>query len=55
MIKQHLGMETVMCSYGVSDSNVHAPNEFIRVSSFDEGLQAWLLLLPELARKDAAA
>ncbi len=54
MIKEHLGMETVMCSYGVSDSDVHAPNEFIRVSSFDEGLQAWLLLLPELAKKDPA-
>ena len=49
MIKEHLGMETVMVSYGVSDSDVHAPNEFIRISSFDEGLQAWLLLLPELA------
>ncbi len=56
MIKQHLGMETVMVSYAVSDSNVHAPDEFIRISSFDEGLQAWLLLLPELAAtKDAAA
>ena len=51
MIKEHLGMETVMCSYGVSDSDVHAPNEFIRISSFDEGLQAWLLLLPELAAR----
>ncbi len=49
MIKQHLGMETVMLSYAVSDSNVHAPDEFFRLSSFDEGLQAWLLLLPELA------
>ena len=49
MIKEHLGMETVMVSYAVSDSNVHAPNEFIRLSSFDMGLQAWLLLLPELA------
>jgi acetylornithine deacetylase/succinyl-diaminopimelate desuccinylase-like protein len=49
MIKQHLGMETVMMSFAVSDSNVHAPDEFIRLSSFDEGLQAWLLFLPELA------
>ena len=55
MIKQHLGMETVMCSYGVADSGVHAPNEFIRISSFDDGLRAWLLLLPELARARPAA
>jgi acetylornithine deacetylase/succinyl-diaminopimelate desuccinylase-like protein len=30
---------------------VHAPNEFIRISSFAEGLQAWLHLLPELAAR----
>ena len=50
LIKQHLGMETVMVSAAVSDSNVHAPDEFIRLSSFDEGLRIWLMLLPELAK-----
>lgn len=50
MIRETLGMETVMVSNAVSDSDAHAPNEFFRVSSFEEGLLAWLLLLPELAR-----
>ncbi|KAA5610008.1 dipeptidase [Rhodovastum atsumiense] len=49
LIKEHLGMETVMVSYAISDSGVHAPNEFFRLSSFDEGMAAWTLLLPELA------
>jgi len=58
MIKQHLDMETIVVSNAVSDSEAHAPNEFFRVSSFREGLKAWLLLLPELAmatRGDRAA
>ncbi len=50
LIKEHLGMETVMVSAAVSDSNIHAPDEFIRLSSFDDGLRIWLMLLPELAK-----
>ena len=49
MIKQGLGLETVTLSYAVADENIHAPNEFFRLSSFDEGLRAWTLLLRELA------
>lgn len=49
MVKETLGMETVMVSAAVADSNIHAPNEFIRLSSFDDGLREWLHLLPELA------
>jgi len=50
MIKQHLGMDTVMLSYAVADSAIHAPNEFFRLRSFDQGMAAWALLFPELAR-----
>ena len=35
-------------SYAVADENIHAPNEFFRLTSFDEGLRAWTLLLGEL-------
>jgi acetylornithine deacetylase/succinyl-diaminopimelate desuccinylase-like protein len=49
MVKQALGVETVMLSYAVSDENLHAPNEFFRLSSFDDGLVAWARVLPELA------
>ena len=50
MAKQHLGLETVMLSYAIADERIHAPNEFFRLSSFDDGLKAWSRLLPALAR-----
>jgi acetylornithine deacetylase/succinyl-diaminopimelate desuccinylase-like protein len=49
MVKHALGIETVMLSYAVSDERAHAPNEFFRLSSFDDGLVAWARVLPELA------
>ena len=38
-----------MLSYAIADENIHAPNEFFRMSSFDDGLAAWVRALPELA------
>ena len=49
MVKRGLGLETVMLSYGIADERAHAPNEFFRLSSFDEGLVAWTRVLPALA------
>jgi acetylornithine deacetylase/succinyl-diaminopimelate desuccinylase-like protein len=49
MVKRALGLETVMLSYAISDERAHAPNEFFRLSSFDDGLKAWARVLPELA------
>jgi acetylornithine deacetylase/succinyl-diaminopimelate desuccinylase-like protein len=49
MIKQHLGLETVMLSYAIADENIHAPNEFFRLASFDDGLKAWACALVRLA------
>jgi acetylornithine deacetylase/succinyl-diaminopimelate desuccinylase-like protein len=49
MAKERLGLETVMLSYAIADERIHAPNEFFRLSSFDDGLAAWTRLLPELA------
>jgi acetylornithine deacetylase/succinyl-diaminopimelate desuccinylase-like protein len=50
MVKQALGIETVMFSYATADENIHAPNEYFRLTSFDEGLAAWSRLMPALAR-----
>jgi acetylornithine deacetylase/succinyl-diaminopimelate desuccinylase-like protein len=49
MIKDILGLETVTLSYAIADEQIHAPNEFFRLSSFDEGLRAWTRLLDEAA------
>jgi len=48
MAKQTLGLETVALSYAVADENIHAPNEFFRLASFDDGLKAWTRLLAEV-------
>ncbi len=48
MVKAALGLETVTLSYAIADENIHAPNEFFRMSSFDDGLRAWARALPEL-------
>jgi len=48
MAKQALGLETVTLSYAVADENIHAPNEFFRLSSLDDGLKAWTRLLAEV-------
>ena len=50
MAKETLGLETVMLSYAIADERIHAPNEFFRLSSFDDGLLAWARLLAELSR-----
>jgi acetylornithine deacetylase/succinyl-diaminopimelate desuccinylase-like protein len=50
MAKDKLGLETVMLSYAIADERIHAPNEFFRLSSFDDGLRAWAKLPDELAR-----
>ena len=44
-----LNADTVMFSFGLEDENIHAPNEFLRLSSFDRGLQAYGMLLQRLA------
>ncbi len=50
MVKQLLGLETVTLSYAIADEQIHAPNEFFRLSSFDDGLRAWTALFDEAAR-----
>ncbi|MGI4943301.1 MAG: M20/M25/M40 family metallo-hydrolase [Janthinobacterium lividum] len=54
LFKQLLGIETLMFGFGLPDEDVHAPNEFFRLSSLPLGLEAWVMLLDELGRVDPA-
>jgi hypothetical protein len=36
------------------DENIHAPNEFFRLSSLDEGLKSWPAVLSEVGKLGAA-
>ena len=53
--KRLLGIDTLMFAFGLPDEDVHAPNEFYRLSSIPLGLRAWVLLLDELSRVEPAA
>lgn len=50
IFKEMLGLDTLTFGYAMPDEDVHAPNEFFRLSSVAEGLRDWALLLAVLAR-----
>jgi acetylornithine deacetylase/succinyl-diaminopimelate desuccinylase-like protein len=49
VFERHLGIGTVFFSFSTSDEDYHAPNEFLRLSSFRLGLTAWTRLFERLA------
>ncbi|WP_137178393.1 M20/M25/M40 family metallo-hydrolase [Roseomonas sp. AR75] len=54
MFQERLGMDSLMFGLASPDEDAHAPNEFFRLSSLDEGLRLWPLLLTEIGRMRAA-
>jgi acetylornithine deacetylase/succinyl-diaminopimelate desuccinylase-like protein len=53
IFREMLGIDTLMYGLAMPDEDVHAPNEFFRLSSFDEGLRSWPLLLSEVGKLTA--
>lgn len=49
LFEQALGVKTLFFSFSTADENLHAPNEFLRISRIGEGMRAWELLWRELA------
>jgi acetylornithine deacetylase/succinyl-diaminopimelate desuccinylase-like protein len=47
---KHLGAYMVNFAFGLEDENLHAPDEFFRISSFKRGLKAYGMILEELGR-----
>jgi acetylornithine deacetylase/succinyl-diaminopimelate desuccinylase-like protein len=54
LFQERLGMDSLMFGLATPDEDAHAPNEFFRLSSLDEGLRLWPLLLRELGELRAA-
>lgn len=50
IFKEMLGMESMTFGLASPDEDVHAPNEFFRLESFDLGLRSWPMLFRELGR-----
>ncbi|NLG27449.1 MAG: dipeptidase [Chloroflexi bacterium] len=49
-----LGVYSVGYGFGLEDENIHAPNEFFRLSSYARGQQAYVRLFQELAAGEGA-
>jgi acetylornithine deacetylase/succinyl-diaminopimelate desuccinylase-like protein len=49
-----LGVDTVSFGFGMDDEQIHAPDEFIRLSNFEQGQRAFCMLLPELGLRGPA-
>jgi len=47
---KELGVYTVSFGFSLPDEQLHAPNEFVRISSLERGQKAYALLLKQLAR-----
>ncbi|HEY1512622.1 MAG TPA: M20/M25/M40 family metallo-hydrolase [Gaiellaceae bacterium] len=41
LFERYLGLKTLLFSFSTADENLHAPNEFFRLSRLDEGVAAW--------------
>jgi Acetylornithine deacetylase/Succinyl-diaminopimelate desuccinylase and related deacylases len=50
LFQRNLGAYTVSFGFGLSDEQIHAPNEFFRLSSFRRGPVAYCKLLHHLAK-----
>jgi acetylornithine deacetylase/succinyl-diaminopimelate desuccinylase-like protein len=55
IFREELGMDSLMFGLASPDEDAHAPNEFFRLSSLEEGLRLWPLLLTELGSLPASA
>lgn len=54
VFRRHLGAGTIFFSFSTSDEDYHAPNEYLRLSSFRRGQIAWARLFDRLAGERAA-
>lgn len=51
MFLESLDAYTVNFAFGLHGENVHSPNEYFRLSSFERGQKAYCMLLEELAKE----
>jgi acetylornithine deacetylase/succinyl-diaminopimelate desuccinylase-like protein len=54
LIKQHLGVDTLLLGWGQDDDNLHGPNEKFSLADFHRGIKASARLFQELAQETAS-
>jgi len=55
LVRRALGTWLVFFAFGEPDNLVHAPNEFLRLQTFDRGTRAYVRFFDELGRVEPAA
>jgi acetylornithine deacetylase/succinyl-diaminopimelate desuccinylase-like protein len=50
LIKQQLGVDTLLLGWGQNDDNLHGPNEKFAIADFHRGIKSSAYLLAELAK-----
>jgi acetylornithine deacetylase/succinyl-diaminopimelate desuccinylase-like protein len=50
MLLEELGVHATMFAFGLDDEQIHAPNEFFRLSSFMKGQVGYCKLLEEFGK-----
>ena len=50
MLLDELGVHATMLSFGLDDEQIHAPNEFFRLSSFRRSQETYCRLLEEFGK-----
>ncbi|BCM17677.1 dipeptidase [Mesorhizobium sp. J8] len=53
IFQELLGVQTLMFGFALQDEDIHAPNEFFRLTSLAEGLSAWPRLLEKVGEQSA--
>ena len=51
LFQRNLGADVINFAFGLKDENIHAPDEFFRIASFERARKAWGLLLEELGSR----
>jgi len=49
LLKEHLGVDTLLLGWGQNDDNLHGPDEKFSLADFHRGIKASAHLLAELA------
>ena len=50
LIKQQLGVDTLLLGWGQNDDNLHGPNEKFSIADFHRGIKSSAYLLAELGK-----